>query len=130
MMTNRVKLILSSLVVILSLNLFSITSNAEASTLEPTLVEGNIEGVEALEVEGIIDAQAETVRLVTAYKVSIKTDANTGKQTKNYYDYEYTTYPAGYTYTANESTSVITTWKDMLNNTTRFQYKISYTVSY
>lgn len=129
-MTNRVKLILSSLVVILLLNLFSIPSNVEASTLEPTLVEGKIEGVEALEVNGIIDTQSETVRLVTAYKVMSKPNTVTGEITRTYYDYEYITYPAGYTYTAKESVTVITSLKDMLNNISRFQYNITYTVSY
>lgn len=130
-MNNRVKLLLSSLVVILSLNLFSIPSIAEASSLKPTptLVEGKIEAVDAGEIEGIIEQNAEMVRLVTAYKQLTQTNTATGKITVSYYDYEYSSYLAGYTYTATEKwTDIGTIWEKMVG-TGRQQVKVTYKAS-
>ncbi len=129
-MTNRVKLLFSLLVVILSLNLFSIPSIAEASSGNPVLVEGKIEAVDAGEIEGIIEESSEMVTLLTAYKVLEEIDKYTGVVTATRYDFEYTSYPAGYNYTATTEMKDIRTLADRLRGDLRKQYYISYRVNY
>lgn len=129
-MTNRVNQLLSLLVVIVALTLFSNSSTAEASTLKPTLVEGNIEAVEAGEIEGIIKEASGTVKLVTSYKQMTETNLVTGKITKKYYDYKYASYPSGYTYKAKEKWTELGTFWQKLHGTNIWQINVSYSRSY